>query len=151
MLLMCYLRQGTVYIPHYVQVGKGGPHRMIGPVDIIFISDKQDIDRSLKERMDRPTAVVTMAQADADRIPYLHVYAGLKSLRDFDRDAQVWKISDARGPYSICGYKRRPKGGFSQDKEPLIVLPRGTAASEVRRRMIEILEAANGGDEATFL
>jgi hypothetical protein len=143
MVISCYFREDSVYVPTVARRASGPIYTDIEPIAVIPIIDLDAVRQALRESLKRGNAIIPDRDPkDREAPPAILKYARVRSWSAFFRSAWTWSIRDDDGLIKIIGYRRHPKGYWEQDPAQEIRFPRGTTVDDVIDRMITILQAA---------
>jgi hypothetical protein len=141
MLITCYLRAGTVYVPTVARRVSGPIYTEIEPIRVVSLRSFDSVRQALRESLKRGNAVIPdPGPRELRAPPTILKYARVRSWSAFFRTASTWSIRDDDGLFKIIGYRKHPKGYWEQDIENEITFPSGTNVDEVIDRMIAILQ-----------
>jgi hypothetical protein len=141
MLITCYLRAGTVYVPTVARRVSGPIYTEIEPISVVSLSSFDSVRQALRESLKRGNAIIPdPGPRELRAPPTILKYARVHSWSAFFRIASTWSIRDDDGLFKIIGYRKHPKGYWEQDIENEITFPSGTNVDEVIDRMIAILQ-----------
>jgi hypothetical protein len=142
MLISCYLREGTVYVPTVARRASGPIYTDIEPIAVIPIINLDAVRQALRESLTRGNAIIPDRDPkDRDLSPVILKYARVRSWSAFFRSAWTWSIRDDDGLIKIIGYRRHPKGYWEQDPAQEIRFSPETTVGDAINRMITILQA----------
>ncbi len=142
LILNCYLKKNTVYIPTLAQVKTGG-YLIIEPVSVVPVSSTASLKEALEVAIDREMPVVpSFPPREQQAKPTILKYAHEKSYSAFVRGAFAWHVDGRDGVYKIFPQKKGQPRGWVDDKDRMVAFPPGTAADEVCDRLISMIQAA---------
>ena|SRR5665213_3029469 len=139
-MVTCYLRKHTVYIPTIGKVERSY-YRHIEPVSMIPIAEIDELRQAFQQALARGNPIVPPLPIHNPPPPLLLKYAGVKNYSAFERGTSTWNIEEKDGDYKIAPYRRRADRGWEQDRGNIIILPPGSHADDAIDRMIAILQA----------
>ena len=150
MLVICYLRKGTIYVPTAART-EAGFYLIVEPVSAVDVNDANALRRALKEAIARGNPTIPTPPRNNYPEPVMPKYAGVRSLRAFERGTRLWHIRSharfAEGAYQIVGQRHEPNGSWFDDPEQTITFPLGTNIELVIDRLIAILTAATSAED----
>jgi hypothetical protein len=143
MLITCYLRARTVYVPTVARRVSGPIYTEIEPISVVPLDNLDAVREALRESLKKGNAIIPDRGPQELRAPAIILkYARLRSWSAFFRTAWTWSIRDDDGLFKIIGYRKQPKGYWEQDIENEIRFPPGTNVDEVIDRVIALLQQA---------
>jgi hypothetical protein len=147
MLIECYLREGTVYVPTVARRASSPIYTTIEPVVVISLNDLDAVRAALLDSLKRGNATIPDPDPQALRAPPVILkYARVRSWSAFFRTAWSWSIAQEDGAYQILGYRKHPKGYWEEDQNQKIQFPSQATIDDVVDRMIAILQEAARAD-----
>lgn len=146
MLITCYLRAGTVYVPTVGRRVSGPIYTENEPIRVVPLDNLGAVREAIKESLQRGNAIIPDPSPQELRAPPdILKYARVRSWSAFFRTAWTWSIRDDDGLFKIIGYRKHPKGYWEEDIENEIGFPPGTNVDEVIDRVIAILQETARG------
>jgi hypothetical protein len=141
MLIECYLREGTVYVPTVARRASSPIYTTIEPVVVVLLDELGAVRAALLDSLKRGNATIPDPDPQALRAPPIILkYARVRSWSAFFRTAWSWSIAQEDGVYQILGYRKHPKGYWEEDESQKIQFPPQATVHDVVDRMIAILE-----------
>jgi hypothetical protein len=140
MLVECYLREGTVYVPTVVRRASEPVYNIIEPIAVVALNDPHAVREALLDSLNRGVAIVHPDLRDRDRPPAILKYARVRSWSAFFRTAFSWNIRQDDGVYQIQGHRKHPKGYWVEDQSQKIQFPPEATREDVIDRMIAIVQ-----------
>jgi len=139
MLWGLYLRDGIAYVPTMART-QAGYSTYIEPIYVVPAANTGDLQHAIHKAIDSGNPRVPTPPR-ATPHPVLK-YAGVKSWSAFEKNACYWTILEKDGVYQIKpGRKAKPRG-WEDDVEKIESFPPGTAADEVIKRLIVLVQIA---------
>jgi hypothetical protein len=143
MLIECYLRGSTVYVPTVARRASSPIYTTIEPVAVVALHDLGAVRAALLDSLKRGNATIPDPDPQALRAPPIILkYARVRSWSAFFRTAWSWSITQEDDAYQILGYRKHPKGYWEEDPSQKIQFPRQATVDDVVDRMIAILQEA---------
>ena len=141
MLISCYLRRGTVYIP---TVGKSdrGSFRYIDPVATVPVSDTAELRKAFHGVAARGNPSIPTLRREDHTESVVAKAAGVKTYTAFANRALSWTIEDEDNVVRIKGQKKLPRGGWVDDPDNIATLPHGADQSKMIEELIRIVQTA---------
>ena len=147
MLISCYLREDTVFVPTVARRASGPIYTDIEPIAVVPIINLDAVRQALLQSLTKGNAIIPDRDPkDRDSPPAILKYARVRSWSAFFRTAWTWSIRDDDGLFKIISYRKHPKKYWEQDVKNEIRFPLGTTVDEVINRMITILQATTRRD-----
>ena len=134
---VCYLRNGTVYIPFVVRA-REGLYMQIKPVIVVAASDTENFRLAVVETLKRKYPAVPLPAPQHQIFLDVPKAAGLKSWRTFNKGALNWLIRQYNDIWTIAIQRTdKPRG---DDESQLINFPPGTPVEQVADRVVEVIQ-----------
>jgi hypothetical protein len=141
MLIECYLREGTVYVPTVARRASSPIYTTIEPIAVVPLNDHDAVRAALLNSLKRGNALMPDPDPQALRAPPIILkYARVRSWSAFFRTAWSWSITQEEGAYQILGYRKHPKGCWEEDQSQKIQFPPEATREDVVDRMMAILQ-----------
>ena len=141
MLIKCYLREGTVYVPTVVRRASSPIYNIIEPIAVVPLNNPDAVRAALLNSLNRGNAIVPDPDPrDRDAPPAILKYARVRSWSAFFRTAFSWSITQEDGVYQIQGHRKHPKGYWEEDQSQKVQFPRQATRQDVVDHMLAILQ-----------
>jgi hypothetical protein len=141
MLIKCYLREGTVYVPTVARRASSPIYTTIEPIAVVPLNDPAAVRAALVDSLNRGNAIIPDPDPQALRAPPIILkYAPVRSWSAFFRTAFSWSIAQEDGGYQILGNRKHPKGYWEEDPSQKIQFPPHATREDVVDRMVVILQ-----------
>jgi hypothetical protein len=142
LILNCYLKKNTVYIPTLAKVKTGG-YLIIEPVFVVNVSNTLNLKETLKAAIDREMPVVpSFPSREQQAKPTILKYAHEKSYSAFVRGAFAWRLDDRDGVYKIFPQRKGQPRGWVDDTDRMVEFPPEATADEICDRLISMIQTA---------
>jgi hypothetical protein len=145
MLHICYLRNGSVFMPLLART-EAGFYKWIDPIAVVPVASTAELHQALADVIACGNPIIPTPKPNNDPVPATLKQAGVKTWKAWERSTTCWKLSENDGVYQIVGQKEGRHGGWVDDHDQTIKFPSGTSADRVIDRLIEILQAAAQGE-----
>lgn len=136
-----FVRQGMAYLQPTAKT-EAGFFVSTEPVVVVSIQDTELFQKALKEIIGKGNPLVATPLRDAPSKSTLLIKANVKTVAQFEKDAQSWQIEAMDGMYTINQMRRNIGRGWENDPEKETSLPLQPSLDEVAKHVVVRVQAA---------